>query len=191
MCSSVVYPYVLINRLRSLGDNLFSAWYMSTLPSRIMRNTPHPIESLGTSPLFLAKKEKLCSFDWLECVNKPEFPPLFGEDPTAHSLPSNPNWIEELKLTLFERQHFALYQAAVLPTSYQYGLLEETSAARIQIQYEAENLLEEYENFKNQGLKFGEDATMDEVHGKGEMDETNKALKQTEFELKPSTFSSN
>ncbi|GMP27996.1 hypothetical protein CsSME_00003731 [Camellia sinensis var. sinensis] len=102
MYNSVVYSYVPLDRLRSLKDNLLLAWYISTLPSRIVPNTPHPVESLGLSPSLLAQKAKLCSSDWLECVNRPEFPPFFGEDPTAPFLPSNPNWIEDLKLTLFE-----------------------------------------------------------------------------------------
>ncbi|GMP43136.1 hypothetical protein CsSME_00012620 [Camellia sinensis var. sinensis] len=148
MSNSVVYLYVPFDRLRSLEDNLLSAWYTSTLPTRI--------------------KAKLCSSDWLECVNEPQFPSSFGGDPIAPFLPSNPNWIEELKLTLFESQHFAPNQALVSPTT----------------QYEAENLLEEYEDFKNQDSEYGEDVNMGDTHGRGEMDEVKRALKQTMFEMK-------
>ncbi|XP_028104525.1 cytosolic sulfotransferase 15-like [Camellia sinensis] len=45
-------------------------------------------------------------------------------------------------------------------------LLGNTYAARIQIQYEAENLLEEYEDFKNQDSEYGEDTTMGDAPGK-------------------------
>ncbi|GMP75280.1 hypothetical protein CsSME_00032431 [Camellia sinensis var. sinensis] len=172
MRSSVIYPYVSFDCLCSLKDNLLSTWCTSTLPSRIVQRTPHPIEALGISPALLAKKVKLCSSDWLKCGNRPKFPSLFGGDLTAPSLPSNPNWIEELKLTLFESQHFALYQTP------------NTSAARIHIQYEEENLLEEYEDFKNQDSEHGEDVIMGDAHKEEEMDETEKALKQTEFEMK-------
>ena len=62
--------------------------------------------------------------------------------------------------------------------------MNEIVAAQIQIQYEAENLLEEYENFQNHGLEYGENAIMGEAHEEEEMDETEKALKQIEFEMK-------
>lgn len=78
----------------------------------------HLDEALGISPALLAKKAKLCSSDWLECVNKPEFPSSFKEALTAPLLPPNPNWIEELRLTIFESQHFTPYQAPVPPTTY-------------------------------------------------------------------------
>ena len=51
-------------------------------------------------------------------------------------------------------------------------MLEETFAARIQIQYEAKNLLEEYEDFKNQDSEYGEDAIMDDAHEERGVDET-------------------
>ena len=63
-------------------------------------------------------------------------------------------------------------------------VLNETATARIQIQYEAENLLEEYENFKNPNLEYREDAIMGEAHKEEKMDETEKALKHIEFEMK-------
>ncbi|THF98198.1 hypothetical protein TEA_016561 [Camellia sinensis var. sinensis] len=58
--SSVVYPYVSIDRIRSLEDNLLSSSYTSTLPSQMVRSVQRPGEALGTS-------------DWLECVARPEF----------------------------------------------------------------------------------------------------------------------
>ena len=63
-------------------------------------------------------------------------------------------------------------------------LLENTSTTRIQIQYEAENLIKEYEDFKNQDSEYREDAIMDDAHGERGIDETKKALHQTEFEMK-------
>ena len=68
--SSVVYPYVSINRRRSLEDNLLTSWYTSTLPSRMVRSVPHPIEILGFNPALLAKKEKLYPSDWLESMTR-------------------------------------------------------------------------------------------------------------------------
>ncbi|GMP63681.1 hypothetical protein CsSME_00025283 [Camellia sinensis var. sinensis] len=117
MRSFVVYLYVSFDRLHCLEDNLLSAWYISILPTGIVRKTPHSIEALGISHSLLAKKAKLCFSDWLECVNEPQFSPSFGGDPTAPFLPPIPNWIEELKLTLFEIQYLAPYQTPVPPTA--------------------------------------------------------------------------
>lgn len=151
-------------------------------------------------------------------MNDPQFPHSFGMDPSAPSLPDNPNWMEELKFTLFEGQHFSSYQPPVPPTAFQQykaqlllalfshlpfevlgddvpyrnflwdcdiisrghalnpiaqtklhtfldqlhlllnwhkisqatsDSLDEIDAIRIHSQYEAENLLEEYDAFKN------------------------------------------
>ncbi|GMP35566.1 hypothetical protein CsSME_00007951 [Camellia sinensis var. sinensis] len=133
MRSSVVYPYVPFDCLRSLEDNLLSIWYTSTLSSRMVQRTPHPDEALGIIPTLLAKKEKLCSSDWLKCVNRLEFPSSFREAPIVPFLLSNPCWIEELRLTLFERQYFTPYQAPVPPTAYQ--------------QYTAQTLLAAFSHF--------------------------------------------
>lgn len=52
-------------------------------------------------------------------MNEPHFPPSFDLDPVAPHLPQNPNWIGELRLTLFETQHFSSYEALIPPSAYQ------------------------------------------------------------------------
>ena len=85
----------------------------------MVRSVPCPDEALGISPALLVKKTKLYTSDWLECVARPEFLASFKEPPNAPPLSSNPNWIDELRLSLSEGQHFTPYQAPVPQTPYQ------------------------------------------------------------------------
>ena len=52
--SSVVYPYVPIDRQRSLEDNLLVAWYTSSMPTKIVQATRRPEEAQVYNPSFLA-----------------------------------------------------------------------------------------------------------------------------------------
>ena len=70
------------------------------------------------------------------------------------------------------------------------NILDEAFSARIQVQYEAENLLDDYEAFKSPDSEYGKDVAMSEVHGEEEMDAIDKALKQTEFEVKAQQLTS-
>lgn len=69
-------------------------------------------------------------------------------------------------------------------------VLDEAISARIQVQYEAENLLDEYEAFRSQDSEYGKDIGMNEVHEEEEMDAIDKALKKIEFEVKAQQLSS-
>ena len=53
--------------------------------------------------------------------------------------------------------------------------LNEITANQIQPQYEAENLIEEYDDFKNKDSAYWDDLNMDEME---------QGLKETEFEMK-------
>ncbi|XP_028087072.1 probable receptor-like protein kinase At5g24010 [Camellia sinensis] len=117
--SSVVYPYVPIDRRRRLEDNLLVAWYTYSMPTKIVQATHRPEEAQGYSPSFLAQKAKLCSSDWLDIVNNSQFPPSFEIEALAPPFPQNPHWIEKLRLTLFEDQFLPSYNPSSLPTKYQ------------------------------------------------------------------------
>ena len=127
--SSVVYPYVPFDQSRCLEDNLLSALFTSTLPTKIVQMVPNPVEGVGLSLSRLAKKAKLSSSNFCKFENEPHFPYSFGLDPTALSHPRNPNWIEELKLTLLERQHLSAYQALVPLSDYQRYSVQSVLAA--------------------------------------------------------------
>lgn len=63
---------------------------------------------------------------------------------------------------------------------------QEISDACIQTQYEVENLLEEYVDFKNPDSVYGEDANIDGIDG---IDVVENEMMQIEFEIKAQQLS--
>ena len=232
-----------INRRRSLEDNLLVAWYTSSMPTKYVQATRRPEEAQGYNPSFLAQKARLCSSDWLDCVNAPQFPPSFEMEASIPPPPQNPRWIERLRLTLSVDKVFLLYKPPPPPTPAQrkqaqlllvafshlpFNVLEDDvllknfrwacdvmtrghvlnpiaqielqafsdqlpllhwhrtsvvttqslnqlSSLRVHTQYEAENLIEEYDDFKNKDSAYWDDLDIDELE---------QGLRETAFEIK-------